>query len=180
MWAMDFDYKFLVTIALTIIGLFYNRRQVKLMTATASTLDRKWKGIWLKYWPTAITLALLASVWITYFFPYHSGWSEKMDRISNRAYINEEVSLDGRSFTDCEFTNVTLVYEARARFEINHSNFHGTRMLRSHNPTITRAWGVLASLSPELKIPIFGPTGRIPDENNNVMTTPSTGSPTRR
>lgn len=35
-----------------------------------------------------------------------------MDAVNNQTFTQERVSVDGKAYTDCTFTNVTLVYGA--------------------------------------------------------------------
>lgn len=35
-----------------------------------------------------------------------------MDAVNNQTYTHERVTVDGKAFTDCTFTSVTLVYVA--------------------------------------------------------------------
>jgi hypothetical protein len=49
----------------------------------------------------------------------------KKETVSNKLFLNERVILDGKSFIDCEFHNVTLVYNGTAPFDLMHSKFYG-------------------------------------------------------
>ena len=45
--------------------------------------------------------------------------------VACKIFENERVVIDGKSFLDCEFKNVTLVYNGSATYEINGCNFDG-------------------------------------------------------
>jgi hypothetical protein len=66
---VDFDYKFWLTAILSAWGLYYNRKQLQAakMTHTTKYSSRsKSARDWIAYWPTALTVTLIGSVWFVY------------------------------------------------------------------------------------------------------------------
>jgi hypothetical protein len=54
-------------------------------------------------------------------------WSSKKTPIVNKAFRNERVDIDGKSFSGCTFENVTFVYHGQGPFDLMHSQINGTR-----------------------------------------------------
>jgi hypothetical protein len=61
----------------------------------------------------------------------------KWDIVSKRDFVNEVVDMDGKSFRDCSFTNIQLMYHGNAPTEIvGTSAIEGSVIIVSDNPAI--------------------------------------------
>jgi hypothetical protein len=81
----------------------------------------------------------------------------KIRRVTRQRFINERVILDGHSYANCEFINVTFVYNGTGPFEMMNnnvtSNFKVTTESDAVKYTLALAKG-LGLLKPE--VPILG------------------------
>jgi len=86
--------------------------------------------------------------------------------IQDKKYVNETVDVDGREFEDCNFSNVTLVYDGVAPYEFVGDHFDGSIRLLSRNPSIVDYGALEQSLA---KYPgISGGSFGLMDQNGNV------------
>src|SRR5271154_4485970 len=56
-------------------------------------------------------------------------WLERakhLELVVNKEISNQEVILDGKSFQDCTFNNVTFIYKGTAPFLLTHNHLNGT------------------------------------------------------
>ena len=58
------------------------------------------------------------------------------ERVVGKKFSNERVVLDGRSFFDCEFANVTLVYNGTTPIQLRGNRVRGTIRYDSDNPAV--------------------------------------------
>jgi hypothetical protein len=58
------------------------------------------------------------------------------ERIVGKKFSNERVVLDGRSFFDCEFSNVTLVYNGTTPIQLRGNRLRGVIRYDSDNPAV--------------------------------------------
>lgn len=64
-------------------------------------------------------------------------WYKKpRDTVKNRVFRNTEVIMDGKSFVDCTFENVTFQYNGTAPVDMIGNKIIGTRVISSKNPGI--------------------------------------------
>ena len=56
--------------------------------------------------------------------------------IIGKTYVNQRVLLDGNSYNNCTFTNVTLVYNGTAPFDLANNVFNGGIIISSDKPNI--------------------------------------------
>lgn len=61
--------------------------------------------------------------------------SKAQERIIGKSFRNERIVLDGKSFVNCRFDNVTMEYNGTAPFELLSNSFGGL-ILTSKNPGI--------------------------------------------
>jgi hypothetical protein len=73
--------------------------------------------------------------------------------VTCKIFENERVVIDGKSFLDCEFKNVTLVYNGSATFELNGCNFEGLSI--GSDDLGIQSMLVLLAATGNLKAPIF-------------------------
>lgn len=52
-----------------------------------------------------------------------------MDVVENQNFMNERVSVDGKAFTACSFTNATLVYAAGGVPSFTNCTFQRTNLI---------------------------------------------------
>lgn len=86
-------------------------------------------------------------------------WSKyRFMAINGRTFRNERVALDGNSFTNCTFINVSLEYNGTAPVQVINSGFFGSIVLVTSNPAVIGAWAAFTGVGfakPEAKV--FGP-----------------------
>ena len=58
------------------------------------------------------------------------------ERIVGKKFSNERVVLDGRSFFDCDFSNVTLVYNGTTPIQLRGNRVRGAIRYDSDNPAV--------------------------------------------
>jgi|GEM_PF-4642534 len=73
-------------------------------------------------------------------YDYRKWQSDKNEVISRKAYLNEAVELDGKTFDHCTFTNVTIVYHGLASTSLLEPTFQGTLALRTDNQAAKGLW----------------------------------------
>lgn len=84
----------------------------------------------------------------------------KLTVISHQKFYNERVVLDGKSFEDCEFTNVTFVYNGTAPIGLKHNNMNGTILFATDNSAVSMTTvilygiGIVPSTVPFLNLPV--------------------------
>jgi hypothetical protein len=87
------------------------------------------------WWLSAFVVAAIYIAMLTEGAFRVSGMSGTFDEnasltpVVGRSYRNERVSLDGFSYAECTFTNVTLVFEGRAPFHLAANEFNGAPRL---------------------------------------------------
>jgi hypothetical protein len=82
---------------------------------------------------------------------WHTGWlrfgrptatdltrfqSDQIETISNKRFTNEVVVIDGKSFYQCSFHNVTLLFHGVARYDFVLPAFTGSLNLESDNQAV--------------------------------------------
>ena len=89
---------------------------------------------------------------------------EKLVAVQGKTFINEAVPLDGYSYVNCKFLNVTLAYGGRG-FELNHNEFRGSKIVLlkegPHMQAMGRLMHVLKAIG-ELSITVL-------DDHNNPV-----------
>ena len=55
--------------------------------------------------------------------------------VIGKSFVNQEVPLDGFSYSDCTFRNVTLVFNGDAPFDLTNNTIEGV-YIRSANPAL--------------------------------------------
>lgn len=73
-------------------------------------------------------------------YDYRKWQSDRNEVISRKAYLNEAVELDGKTFDHCTFTNATLVYHGLASTNLIEPTFHGSLALRTDNQAAKGLW----------------------------------------
>jgi hypothetical protein len=84
------------------------------------------------------------------------------ERIVGKKFANERVVLDGRSFLDCDFTNVTMVYNGTTAIQLRGNRLHGAIRYDTDNPAVVGTILMLHAmkdLRPDFKLDI--PAARI-------------------
>ena len=66
---------------------------------------------------------------------------EEQQPVIGKTFLNEIVNVDGKAFTDCNFSGVQLRFEGKASFSITHSNFEKINVTTS-DPRIWGAWAL--------------------------------------
>jgi len=51
-------------------------------------------------------------------------WGASLVSVTNKYFRDEDVLLDGKHYTNCDFENVTFVWKGQAPFMITHNQFH--------------------------------------------------------
>jgi hypothetical protein len=85
--------------------------------------------------------------------PAAPSYSNKKETIAKKHFMNERVVIDGKSFVECKFQNVTFVYNGTAPFDFISSEFRGFS-LASDNPGINDMVRLLHEFH-LLKIPLM-------------------------
>lgn len=86
-------------------------------------------------------------------FPYEN---KPLIDVKNRKFTNEQVVLDGHSFSDCTFTNVSFVYNGTNKFDFQHNTVKGNVLIKSENRAVThtieflKGWGFMKDNVPVL------------------------------
>ena len=105
----------------------------------------KWRW-WLTF--GIACMAIILSVFDLYLtnhnaLPTKKEWAEAnrhLELIQLKNFANEIVSVDGKSFVDCTFQNVTFVYEGKLPFLIDHNIVMGpTKFKVAQGPAYTAA-----------------------------------------
>jgi hypothetical protein len=68
--------------------------------------------------------------------PYHP------TTVTGRKFYNERVVLDGYFYSNCEFNNVTFVYNGTTAIQLANSKIIGMSVLASDNPAVEGAFAV--------------------------------------
>jgi len=77
------------------------------------------------------------------------------ERIVGKKFSNERVVLDGRSFFDCEFANVTLVYNGTTPIQLRGNRVRGAIHYDSDNPAVVATMLMLNAMKefrPDFKL----------------------------
>lgn len=77
------------------------------------------------------------------------------ERIVGKKFSNERVVLDGRSFFDCEFANVTLVYNGTTPIQLRGNRVRGAIRYDSDNPAVVATMLMLNAMKefrPDFKL----------------------------
>lgn len=71
-----------------------------------------------------------------------SGWADpyKPELIVGKTYRNSEVVLDGRSYSNDTFYNVTFVYDGTTPINFSNNTVHGFPLIRTNTPAV---WGTV-------------------------------------
>jgi len=75
-----------------------------------------------------------------------TNWHEPLKPIVSKHFKNEAVGLDGKSFIDCTFENVTFVYQGtmQAQFtRCSRPNHKGGYIFQSGNPVVQVTYGII-------------------------------------
>ena len=80
-------------------------------------------------------------------------FSNEKRTVSDKHFVNERVVIDRKSFINCEFRNVTLVYNGTGPFDFINSHFYGI-FLSSDSPGIQGMTKLMYELK-FLRIPLF-------------------------
>jgi len=62
--------------------------------------------------------------------------SKKFVSVRNKSFVNETVPLDGYSYHNCKFTNVKLLYNGTAYYELADNTFEGSIVFATDNKQI--------------------------------------------
>jgi len=84
------------------------------------------------------------------------------ERIVGKKFANQRVVLDGKSFFDCDFTNVTMVYNGTTAIQLRGNRLHGAIRYDTDNPAVVGTILMLHAmkdLRPDFKLDI--PAARI-------------------
>ena len=73
-----------------------------------------------------IALSFSCGFYSIYFSRDNDQWSDKKEAVIGKTFINEKVTLDGKSFTDCTFENTTLEYIGTGPVDLVHLTFRGS------------------------------------------------------
>jgi len=75
-------------------------------------------------WLFAIVLTWSGIVY-DYYDRHHSAWTQliALTKVEGQKYLNEEVEIDGKEFSDCTFENVTLLYHGRGATSFENNVF---------------------------------------------------------
>ena len=80
--------------------------------------------------------------------PSKLAWSwdstRQMEIVDHQSFVNQRVSIDGKSFINCDFENITIAYNGVAPFSFRDNRFRGKIALYSENESIT---GIVALLN---------------------------------
>jgi hypothetical protein len=85
-----------------------------------------------------VALGVVAASWLggrTGAFPAWR-YPYEPERIVGKKFANERVVLDGRSFFDCDFSNVTLVYNGTTPIQLRGNRARGAIRYDSDNPAV--------------------------------------------
>jgi len=63
-------------------------------------------------------------------------WAGEKKTIAGKTFRNERVPLDGFSYVNCKFVNVTLVYNGEAPYDLVGNTFVGSRWIETESPSI--------------------------------------------
>jgi hypothetical protein len=85
-----------------------------------------------------VALGVLAAGSLGGHFGGLPGWRYpyEPERIVGKKFSNQRVLLDGRSFLDCEFSNVTLVYNGTTPIQLRNNRIRGAIRYDSDNPAV--------------------------------------------
>jgi hypothetical protein len=64
--------------------------------------------------------------------------------ITGKTYRNEEVILDGYAYSNCEFYNVTFVYNGTTPIHFSNNKVFGPKIFKSDNDSVLGAWTMVA------------------------------------
>ncbi len=77
--------------------------------------------------------------------------------VNKQKFVNREVVLDGRIFTDCEFDNVTFKYNGTAPVRMNRADINGFINFASDNPALEGLIRALYALGYFRNLRVNGP-----------------------
>ena len=85
-----------------------------------------------------LALAVLTVGWAGGYSGAYPGWRYpyEPERIVGKKFANQRVVLDGKSFFDCEFSNVTLVYNGTTPIQLRGNRVRGALRYDSDNPAV--------------------------------------------
>lgn len=66
--------------------------------------------------------------------------------ISGRSFRNETVQLDGYSYINCTFSNVTFAYDGSGPMRLESNRFEGSIKFTGSNPATNNAMSIVVSL----------------------------------
>jgi hypothetical protein len=105
---------------------------------------------WLqRYWPTALMLlALLMTAYDVYdrHATPHFDRAAKLELVTDKAFRNERVNIDGKEFRNCTFDDVSLVYNGHAPVMMVGDTFRSTLMITTDDPSVGSTIGILSAL----------------------------------
>jgi hypothetical protein len=86
--------------------------------------------------------------------PVDPDWINKLKKVYKKSFHNERVPLDGYDYSDCQFTNVTLVYNG-GYFSLTHNIFNDV-IITSEILELQRMVNLVIQLShsPVLQVPM--------------------------
>jgi hypothetical protein len=68
-----------------------------------------------------------------------------LKEIRGKTFKDETVQLDGNSFIDCTFDNVTFRFDGEAPFRFTNDHFTGKFSLTSNNPVVKTTMGLVGT-----------------------------------
>src|SRR5262249_3070093 len=68
--------------------------------------------------------------------------SRNFIEVRSRTFVNEHVLLDGYRYINCNFINVTFVYNGTAPFALKDNTIGGLPKIKTENEVITGAWAI--------------------------------------
>ncbi len=73
------------------------------------------------------------------------GWNDdQFTRVAGKVFSNMEIKLDGHWYDDCEFTNITLLYDGDAPFQFSNSVFYGPLNVKTDSPSLSAFYQILS------------------------------------
>jgi hypothetical protein len=132
---------------------FYSER-IDVMKAHQSFLETM-VGAYSKGGPTAVEHLSIS--------PQHSKETKALTSVIGKSFKNQKVVLDGFSYSDCSFENITFEYSG-GTFALTHNHISGGMLFSTKNEAID-AFIQLINAFGFLKIPVLGPQGVISPSN---------------
>jgi hypothetical protein len=80
------------------------------------------------YWLIGTIAVMMLSSLRVYFTPrdtFSMIPDDKLATVSNKQFVNETVTVDGKDFENCSFVSVILKFEGKHNFNLNNNSFSG-------------------------------------------------------